>query len=250
MINLGFFSVHIYSICILLGILVGYYVIISFAKKKGYEEKDISDMFFYMIVFGIIGARIYYCLFNYEYYSNLTSVFKVWEGGLAVHGGILFGLISIFIFCRRKKFDFLEILDIVVPGLIIGQAIGRWGNFFNGEAHGMVTTLSTLNSFYLPDFIIKGMHINGHYYVPTFLIESLWCLIGFVIMIIIRNKKFIHVGYLTGFYLIWYGFERFFTEGMRTDSLMFFDIKVAQIVSVFMILIGVLTFIFSYFKRK
>lgn len=250
MIDLGFFSIHIYSICILFGTICGYFLILREAKRNGYKENEISDMFFYMLLFGIIGARLYYCLFNMSYYNNIFDVFKVWEGGLAIHGGIIFGLISVFVFCKKKNYDFIQILDFIVVGLIIGQAIGRWGNFFNGEAHGGITTLSTLKSMHLPDFIIEGMHINGQYYLPTFLFESLWCLIGFIIMIIIRRKKFMKYGYLTSFYLVWYGLERFVIEGMRTDSLMFFSFKVAQIVSIIMVLIGISLFVYCRFKKN
>lgn len=250
MINLGFISIHFYSICILLGVVCGYYLVIKEAKINGYKENEISDMFFYMVLFGIIGARIYYCLFNMNYYSNFLDVFKVWEGGLAIHGGIIFGLITVFVFCKKKNYNFIQILDFVVVGLIIGQAIGRWGNFFNGEAHGGITTLSTLKSMHLPNFIIEGMHINGQYYLPTFLFESIWCFIGFIIMVLIRRRKFMKIGYLTSFYLVWYGLERFVVEGFRTDSLMFLSFRVAQIVSIIMVLIGICLFIVKFKNRK
>ena len=250
MIDLGFITIHIYSICILFGVTCGYFLFMREAKRNGYKESEISDMFFYMLLFGIIGARLYYCLFNLNYYNNFFDIFKVWEGGLAIHGGIIFGLISVFVFCKKKNYNFIQILDFIVVGLIIGQAIGRWGNFFNGEAHGGITTLATLKSMHLPNFIIDGMYINGHYYLPTFLFESLWCFIGFIIMVIVRRKKFMKCGYLTSFYLLWYGLERFVIEGMRTDSLMFFSFRIAQIVSIFMILIGTILFIYCRFKKS
>ena len=151
---------------------------------------------------------------------------------------------------KTNKLNLVKLLDILVVGLIIAQAIGRWGNFFNGEAHGAITSLSYLESLHLPDFIIDGMYINGNYYVPTFLYESVWCFIGFIIMIILRRKKFMKIGYLTSFYLVWYGIERFFVEGMRTDSLMFLSLKVAQVVSLIMMIIGVVLFIYSLKKSK
>ena len=249
-INLGFISIHIYSICILLGIIVGYLLFMREAERHNIEKEDASDLIFYAILFGIIGARVWYCLFNLDYYlSNPISMFKVWEGGLAIHGGIIFGLISIFVFSRRKGLDFLSVLDYMSISLIIGQAIGRWGNFFNGEAHGGVVSLSYLESMHIPSFIIKGMYIDGEYYMPTFFYESLWCLLGFIIMYLIRNKKFVRAPFLTGFYFIWYGLERFYIEGFRTDSLMFASFKVAQIVSIFMIVFGIIIFIYS-FRRK
>ena len=131
-------------------------------------------------------------------------------------------------------------LDFVAPALLLAQAIGRWGNFFNQEAHGAATTLEHLQSLHIPDFIIEGMNIGGVYYEPTFLYESLWCLLGFIIILIIRRLKITKVGQPTAVYLMWYGLGRFFIEMMRTDSLMLGGFKVAQIVSVIMIIIGLL----------
>ena len=250
-IDLGIIEVHWYSILIFIAILLGSNLAIKEAKRHGYEEDFIVNLLFLGVNVGIIGARFYYVIFNFDYYKdNLIEMFKVWNGGLAIHGGIIFGLITVAIICYKKKVNLLKILDYLVVGLIIAQAIGRWGNFFNGEAHGAITSLSYLESMHLPQFIIDGMYINGNYYVPTFLYESIWCLIGFVIMLIIRRKKFMKVGYLTSFYLVWYGIERFFVEGMRTDSLMFFSLRVAQIVSILMVVIGIIIFIYSLKKTK
>ncbi len=250
-IDLGIIEVHWYSILIFIAILLGSNLAIKEAKRHGYEEDFIVNLLFLGVIVGIIGARVYYVIFNFDYYKdNLIEMFKVWNGGLAIHGGIIFGLITVAIICYKKKVNLLKILDYLVVGLIIAQAIGRWGNFFNGEAHGAITSLSYLESMHLPQFIIDGMYINGNYYVPTFLYESIWCLIGFVIMLIIRRKKFMKVGYLTSFYLVWYGIERFFVEGMRTDSLMFFSLRVAQIVSILMVVIGIIIFIYSLKKTK
>ena len=250
-INLGIISIHWYSVFIFIGILIGSNLAIKEAKKHGYEEDFIVNLLFLAVIIGIIGARVYYVIFNFDYYKdNLIEIFKVWNGGLAIHGGIIAGFITIAIICYKRKVNLLRILDYLVVGLIIAQAIGRWGNFFNGEAHGAITSLSYLESLHLPDFIIDGMYINGNYYVPTFLYESLWCFIGFIIMIILRRKKFMKIGYLTSFYLVWYGIERFFVEGMRTDSLMFLSLKVAQVVSLIMMIIGVVLFIYSLKKSK
>ena len=250
-INLGIISIHWYSVFIFIGILIGSNLAIKEAKKHGYEEDFIVNLLFLAVIIGIIGARIYYVIFNFDYYKdNLIEIFKVWNGGLAIHGGIIAGFITIAIICYKRKVNLLRILDYLVVGLIVAQAIGRWGNFFNGEAHGAITSLSYLESLHLPDFIIDGMYINGNYYIPTFLYESIWCFIGFIIMIILRRKKFMKIGYLTSFYLVWYGIERFFVEGMRTDSLMFLSLKVAQVVSLIMMIIGVVLFIYSLKKSK
>ena len=250
-IDLGIISIHWYSILLFIAILLGSNLAIKEAKKHGFEEDFMVNLLFLGVIIGILGARIYYVIFNFDYYKdNLIEVFKVWNGGLAIHGGIIAGFITIATICYKKKVNLLKILDYLVVGLIIAQAIGRWGNFFNGEAHGAITSLSYLESLYLPQFIIDGMYINGNYYIPTFLYESIWCLMGFIIMIILRRKKFMKVGYLTSFYLVWYGVERFFVEGLRTDSLMFFSLRIAQLVSLVMVVIGIILFIYSLNKSK
>ncbi len=250
-INIGFISIHWYSVFIFIAILIGSNLAIKEAKKHGFEEDFVVNLLFWGVIFGIIGARLYYVIFNFDYYKyNLLEIFKVWNGGLAIHGGILAGFITIALICYIKKVNLIKLLDYLVVGLIIAQAIGRWGNFFNGEAHGVAVSLDYLKNLHLPEFIIEGMNIGGNYYIPTFLYESIWCLIGFIIMIFLRRKKFIKIGYLTSFYLIWYGIERFFVEGMRTDSLMFFSLRVAQIVSLIMIFIGIILFIYSFKNSK
>ena len=250
-IDLGIISIHWYSILLFIAILIGSNLAIKEAKKHGFEEDFMVNLLFLGVIIGILGARIYYVIFNFNYYKdNLIEIFKVWNGGLAIHGGIIAGFITIATICYKKKVNLLKILDYLVVGLVIAQAIGRWGNFFNGEAHGAITSLSYLESLHLPQFIIDGMYINGSYYTPTFLYEIYLCLIGFIIMIILRRKKFMKVGYLTSFYLVWYGVERFFVEGLRTDSLMFFSLRIAQLVSLVMIVIGIVIFIYSLKKSK
>lgn len=249
-IDLGFISIHYYSILLFIAILVGSNLAINEGKRHGFEENFMVNLLFGAIIFGILGARAYYVIFNFDYYSSdLFEMFKVWNGGLAIHGGIIAGVLYVFVYCFKHDVSVLKIVDYLVVGLIIAQAIGRWGNFFNGEAHGDVVSLAYLKSLHLPNFIISGMKIGGVYYEPTFLYESIWCLIGFIIMIIIRKKLRIRVGYLTSFYLVWYGVERFFVEGLRTDSLMLFSLKMAQVVSLLMIVIGIFIFIYSFRKK-
>lgn len=251
LIDLGFIKIYWYSVCILLGLLVGGLLILKESQRFKISKDDVTNLFLWVVIIAIIGARIYYVLFNLDYYAyNIIDIFKVWEGGLAIHGGIIFGLIALIIFTKKHKIDTLRMLDIIVVGLIIGQAIGRWGNFFNGEAHGMATTLEFLNSLHLPKFIINGMNIYGTYYHPTFLYESLWCLIGFVILLILRRRKHIKVGQITGSYFLWYGIGRFFIESMRTDSLMLGPIKVAQLVSILMSLAGLTLIVYKSFSKK
>ncbi len=251
LINLGFFEVHWYSLLLCIAILFGSFLAIKEAKKHDIDEDVMTNLLFYAIICGIIGARIYYVIFNLDYYSmHVMEIFAVWQGGLAIHGGIIGALIFIYWYCRKYKINIIKILDFIVVGLIIAQAIGRWGNFFNGEAHGPQTTLSFLKNLYLPDFIIKGMFINGNYYIPTFFYESLWCFIGFIILLILRKQNFTKFGYLTSFYLVWYGICRFFIESFRTDSLMLFSFKIAQIVSLFMVVSGICLFVYSKKNEK
>lgn len=250
-IDLGFISIHWYSIFIFLGIVIGGWLVIKESKKFGFEEDFIVDLLFFSIVIGIIGARLYFVLFNLGYYlNNPIEILMVWRGGLAIHGGIIAALIFLVIYLYKKKVNILLILDFLVVGLIIAQAIGRWGNFFNGEAHGPETTLSALQDMHLPNFIIDGMNIAGTYYIPTFFFESLWCILGFIVLLLFRRFKKNKIGMVTSLYLMWYGVFRFFIESLRTDSLMIFDLRVAQIVSLIMFISGIILFLFSYKRCK
>ncbi len=249
--DLGFIQVYWYSIFIFLGILTGFFFIYKEAKRKKINDEILLDLIFNSILIGIIGARLYYVIFNLPYYlSNIIEIFEIWNGGLAIHGGIISALIFIYYYCKKHDVKFIDILDIFVVGLIIGQAIGRWGNFFNQEAYGGVTTYNELVNDGIPTFIINGMFILGEYRQPTFFYESLWCLFGFISMIIIRRlSKTLKKGQLTSFYLIWYGIARLFIEGLRTDSLMLGPIKIAQVVSVIFIVVGLYLFI-KYKDKK
>lgn len=241
--DLGFIQIYWYSIMILVGIILSAIVMLKECKRFNIDNDFMLNLFFYIIPIAIIGARIYFVIFNIDYYSNnFIEIFRIWEGGLAIHGGIIAGLFFIVYYCKKHKQNIWKILDIAVVGLIIGQIIGRWGNFFNQEAYGSVTTLSYLKSLHLPTFIINGMNINGMYYHPTFLYESILNFIGLVILLIIRRKN-IKVGQLSSIYLIWYGAVRFFIEILRQDSLMLGNIKVAQLISILMVMIGITIFI-------
>jgi len=251
LINLGFMEIRWYSVLILIAFIIGYFLVINRSKKQGISITFISDLCFYLIIFCILGARIYYCLFNLDYYSkNLIDIFKIWEGGLAIHGGIIAGILTIYFYLRKKEISLLKLLDIFAPALVLGQAIGRWGNFFNSEAYGPITTLTTLKQLGIPEFIIDGMYIDHAYHHPTFLYESIGCLLIFIIIMLIRNLKNIKEGQVTSIYLILYGVIRFLIEGLRQDSLMFFNLKIAQIVSILMIIIGIYLFIKPYISKR
>ncbi len=248
--NIFGFNVYYYSLCILLGVIVAYILITREGKKQGLPKEFISDLIFYTLIIGILGARVYYCVFNLDYYlANPSEILKIYNGGLAIHGGVIAGLIFVYFYTKKKNVSFIKILDIVAPAVIIAQSFGRWGNFFNQEAHGGITTYQNLKNMHIPEFIINGMHIEGKYYYPTFFFESIWCLIGFIILMIARRNKNLRKGFQIGFYFIWYGIGRFFIETFRTDSLMFFGLKIAQIVSLIGIIIGIIIIVTNRNKK-
>lgn len=247
----GPFNITWYSICILLGIGLAVLIMVNEAKKYNIPKSFVINLTFWCIVFGILGARLYYVLFNLNYYlAYPLEIIKIWNGGLAIHGGMIAGVITLILYCKKYSVNVLKMTDIAVTGLILGQAIGRWGNFFNAEAHGGVVSKTFLNGLHLPNFIIEGMHINGHYYHPTFLYESFLCLIGLFVLLGVRSLKQTKLGNTTALYLIWYGVVRFFIESLRTDSLMLGSIKVAQLISCLMIVGGIVMFIITKINCK
>ena len=245
-IDLGFVQIYWYSITMLTGVIVGSVLAYFEIKRHRIDKEDFFNMVFYVIIFGLLGARLYYVLFNLNYYlSNPSEILAVWNGGMAIHGAIIGALVTMVYFCKKKKMPLLKVLDIGCVSLIIGQVIGRWGNFFNSEAHGGIVSLSFLEKLHLPQFIIDGMYINGNYYHPTFLYESFFNLICFIILLFLRRSKKIKDGMLLSIYLIWYGVVRFFIEGLRTDSLMLGSIRIAQLVSISLVVIGIILLIKS-----
>lgn len=243
--DFGFIQIYWYSICIIIGMAFGMYLVFREAKRKKINEDLLTNLVFNTIICAVIGARLYYVVFNWGYYSrHVLEIFEIWNGGLAIHGGILFGTLYLLYYTKKHKMNTLRIMDICCVGLIIGQICGRWGNFFNGEAYGPATTRAVLESMYIPKFVIDGMNIDGVYYHPTFLYESLWNFVGFVVLLIFRRFKYVKEGQLAGFYLMWYSLGRFFIEGLRMDSLMIGNFKVAQIISVLLFLIGFFLLVF------
>ncbi len=245
------FEVRYYSLFILLAVAIAYFMIVREAKRFSISTDFIFNMFFWTLIFGIIGARLYYVVFNWEYFgSHIGEIWQVWQGGLAIHGGILFGLITISLYSKKHELRTIKLLDMIVVPLLLAQALGRWGNFFNSEAYGVATTVNHLHNMHIPEFIIRGMTINGITYTPTFLYESIGCFLGFIALMIVRRMKYVKVGQLSGLYLMWYGILRFFIEASRTDSLIFFGFKMAQIVSIIMFIIGVVLFVMGLKKSK
>lgn len=249
--DLGVIKVYWYSIILLIAFFLGGALAIKQAMKKGIKESFMTNYLFYLVPIVIIGARIYFVLFHLDYYRVYPlDIIKVWEGGLAIHGGIMAGLLFTYFYTKKYHISFLPFLDILSPSLILGQAIGRWGNFMNGEAYGPAVTIEHLKNMHIPNFIIEGMNIGGTYYTPTFFYESIWCFIGFLIMYFgIRKIKNSKKGTLTSFYLLWYGIGRWKIESLRQDSLMLGSIKVAQLVSILMIIIGILMIVYLYLPK-
>lgn len=248
--TIGNFKLEWYSALIIVGAMIGISMVLKEAKRYKYSTDYIFNMLFWAIIFGIIGARIYYVLFNLELYNSFWDACKIWEGGLAIHGGLIAGILVILLYSKKYNVRAIRIFDFLAPAMILAQAIGRWGNFFNMEAHGPATTLAHLQSLHIPEFIINGMKINNTYYTPTFLYESIWCLIGFIILLIVRRLKITKVGQPFAVYLMWYGLGRFIIESMRTDSLMLGGFKVAQIISVLMILFGLIIIMITSRKGR
>lgn len=247
--KLGNLTVTWYAIFILSGIMVAYILINKESKKYNISSSFVSNLIFWCVIFGIIGARIYYVLFNLDYYmQDPIEIIKIWNGGLAIHGGIIAGIITLVVYCKKYKINILKMTDIACVGVIIAQAIGRWGNFFNGEAHGGIVSRAFLENLHLPNFIIEGMHIGKYYYAPTYLYESILNVIGFILLIIIRKFKKTKLGNITALYLIWYGIVRFIIESMRTDSLLLGNMRIAQLISIIMIIIGIIMLIVTSIK--
>lgn len=246
-IQLGPFSIRWYAICIILGLLLAVILSMKEAPRKGIESDDIIDFILIAFPVAIIGARLYYVIFRWSYYrENPGEIFAVWNGGIAIYGGLLAGALVLYLFSRSRLIDPVDFLDIAAPSVMIAQSIGRWGNFVNQEAYGAIVK----NLDYLPSFIRNQMFIDGQYRQPTFLYESCWNLLGFVLILYLRRRpKLLRKGEITAFYLIWYGFGRMIIEGMRTDSLMFLGIRVSQWLSLVLILLGISIMIYQRKKN-
>jgi len=245
--ELGPITVYWYGIIIGVGLLLGWLLATKETKRLGLDKDIFSDLLLWAIPIAIISARIYYVLFEWGYYrDNIGEIIAIWEGGIAIHGALIGGVITTILFAKKRGISFWQLADIAAPSIILGQAIGRWGNFMNQEAHGGEVTRSFLENLYLPDFIINQMYIDGVYYHPTFLYESLWNLAVFILLIIMKKLP-LKRGELFLSYVIWYSIGRFFIEGLRTDSLMLTEtLRAAQMLSLGMIVIAA---ILIFFRR-
>lgn len=259
--EIGNFKIAWYGLIIMIGILCAItYVWLRF-KEHGYSSDDLIDLAFFTVISGVLGARIYYVIFKIEEYivtdaggffanlfATLGEMVAIWNGGLAIYGGIIAGGTAAVLVARHKKINMLKILDFLAPAVMLAQSIGRWGNFFNAEAHGGITA----------SFIRMGIRTETQavtrFYHPTFLYESLWNLVGFLaiwlIFVKLKQTKHLHKfnGQIFYTYLIWYGLGRAWIEGLRTDSLWLVDdvIRVSQLVAILSVVVGTALMVYSF----
>ncbi|QHT60388.1 prolipoprotein diacylglyceryl transferase [Paenibacillus lycopersici] len=221
--TLGPIQIHWYGIIIAVGAMLGLFLAIKEGKRFGISQEFFFDMLLIGLPSALIGARLYYVAFEWgQYKNNPSEIIAIWHGGIAIYGALIGAIIAVSIYTRRKGYSFLRIADICAPGLIVGQMMGRWGNFMNQEAHGGQVSENFLRgTLHLPNFIVNQMNIQGAYYHPTFLYESLWSLLGLVVLLLLRRVSFLRAGELFMSYFIWYSIGRFYVEGVRTDSLVF-----------------------------
>lgn len=237
--TIGPFTVRWYGLLIASAILIGYFGANRSVKKQGLNQDDFLSLILIVVVCGVICARLYYVIFEWSYYcEHPEHIIAIWRGGLAIHGGILGGLVSGILACRHYKINFWQAADIFAPWVVLAQAIGRWGNFFNQEAYGYAVD---------PNVIPWAMYIDGAYRHPTFLYESIWNFLTFCLLLYLSRKPFLKQGECFLIYLISYSAVRFFIEGLRTDSLMLGDFRIAQLMSITLIIVAVGVFIY---RRK
>jgi phosphatidylglycerol:prolipoprotein diacylglycerol transferase len=233
--QIGPLTIRWYGVLIMAGVILGLVLAGREAKRQDVSIELIYDLFFYMILSAVVGARLYYVIFSWDLYrNNIREILAFWHGGLAIHGAVMGGIISALIYTRLKGLSFWLVADICAPSLILGQAIGRWGNFFNQEAFGGPTDLPWgifIDNAHRPLQYIQQTHFH-----PTFLYESLWDFCVFLFLLWVRRKRVIMRGDVFLVYLMLYSLGRFWIEGLRMDSLMFAGFRVAQVVSLLLVL--------------
>lgn len=250
--QLGPFTIYWYGVIIALGLFLGLFLATREANRLGLKKDYIIDLVVIATPVAIIFARIYYVIFEWDMYANgpLWKIFAIWEGGIAIHGALIGAVLTAVIYARYRNISFWQLADITAPSIILGQAIGRWGNFMNQEAHGGPISEATYEKFhqYLPDFIMNQMCIDGVMYHPTFLYESVWNLIVFGLLLLLRRYN-PYRGEVFLSYVIFYSIGRIFVEALRTDSLWLGPIKQAQFFSILLI-VGALIILFYRRNKK
>jgi phosphatidylglycerol---prolipoprotein diacylglyceryl transferase len=253
--QIGTLPIYWYGVIIATGAFLGLYIAMKESDRLGLNKDLFVDLVVFAIPISILFARIYYVTFEWERYAGgpWWKFFAVWEGGIAIHGALIGAILTAVVFARVKKIPFWQLADIAAPSLILGQAIGRWGNFMNQEAHGgEILGQGVLDTHYslLPDFIMDQMCIGGTYYYPTFLYESLWNILVLILLLWLRRKNLIR-GTVFLVYLATYSVGRFFIEGMRTDSLYIVgNLRTAQFISILLIVGAIILIIYRYKTLK
>lgn len=247
--HIGPLIVHWYGIILGTGALVGLIFAIREGRRFGVPADFFLDLLMIGVPVAILSARTYYVAFEWPYYArHPEDIIAVWKGGLAIHGALIGSVLVGLFFARRRGVSFWWLMDVAAPSIIIGQAIGRWGNFVNQEAHGGPVSRAFLENLHLPNWIIEQMNIGGTYYHPTFLYESIWNALGFLLLITVRRVLVLRRGELSALYAVWYSIGRTYIEGMRTDSLMLTPtIRIAQVVGLVLIVSGLA---FIVYRRR
>jgi phosphatidylglycerol---prolipoprotein diacylglyceryl transferase len=264
LVKLGPITIRWYGLLIASAVLIGVTLSQYLAKRRNLNPDLISDLSIWLVIGAIPAARLYYVLFQWsEYKANPQDIIAIWKGGIAIHGAILGGTIAALIFSKLRQVSFWQMADLIAPALILGQAIGRWGNFFNSEAFGNPTNLPW--KLYIPQFVIdeNGQKIfrrppefsNIDFFHPTFLYESLWNLVVFSLLMFLffralQYKPNLKTGTLFLIYLIAYSLGRLWIEALRTDSLMFGPLKIAQVVSLFCMGLGLVGLVWLYVLKR
>ena len=276
--NLGFLTIRWYGLLISISVVIGLFISKKLAKSRNINPQYISDILPSLIISSIIGARAYYVIFEWRQYSGnnfftsfdlfnnviqIPSFLAIWQGGIAIHGGLIGGFLCILFFCKSKNIHLKTFIDILIPSIILGQSIGRWGNFFNNEAFGIPTDLPW--KLFIPIQNRPIEFINYQFFHPTFIYESLWNFLIFILLITIfyqqNNKNSVRPGFISCLYLISYSFGRFWIEGLRIDPLCiggippFCDggLRMAQFISIFLFssgLIGIFFLRLKSYKNK
>ncbi len=248
-VTIGNFSIKWYAVLICIGGILCYLISSKLLRQCGMSDDQIDDITIGSVFCGLVGARLYYCLFfNPSYYfSNPIELLSIHKGGLAIHGGLIGAILFGIFYAKKNRLSLLRATDCIMPNVLLAQAIGRWGNFINREAYGNIVSGDALA--FLPQFIQDGMFIDGYYRQPMFLVESVLDLIGFLLIVFVMTRFFkLKRGDRTYFYLMWYGISRFIVEIFRTDALMLGGLKMAQIVSIVFFVVGLLGYLGVYEK--
>ena len=237
-----------YSFLIVLGVVIAIVLAVREENRAGLGKDTVIDFTLVVLPCGIIGARIYYVVFSWDQFrNNLASVFRIWEGGIAIYGAVIGGLLAAWLFARRRRISFFTLCDVIAPGLILAQAIGRWGNYFNQECYGAAVTDPSLQFFPFAVFIRSDT--SNPWHMATFFYESVWNLLVFVFLLIARRKLFRYRGDVISFYAMFYACGRLVIEDFRTDSLYAASsVRISQLLSVLICILILIRYI-RLFRR-